>query len=469
MKSLVMKILFKYRLKKALFFLIFIVINSLDAVSQTYITWNTSVGTNGVTGTYPVAGSNGIVTATLVGAGDPLLFESPAPIDLNLIVTGNRTFSTSGPNNLPPAQNLVFNFTVPVVITRFNVADIDRSNGRWDDSYNFVGVAFNNTTSTNCISTVNGVTATGDFPPTGHNEEFATWRNSCNLINTFTINYLTTANLTTAYLAYSMEVCVPFDGINLGPFCINSVSTLPTTIACGITGTWSPATVNTSVIGTFNYTFTPNAGQAITCPITAPITIVDCCVPTLTSATTISTRVRRERSIWIKSEDVINFGSVVPGDGVVYHAGNFVELNPGFVTGSSACFAAYIEGCTGNYAYRPQATVNKKMQDIIGSIKQSAVKYKSQDFLKTHSGEPDISNSILVYPIPANNIVEISTRSVRFNQVSIVAIDGKKIFEKNFESSNRLQVDIGRYASGVYIVKIITENGQVFLRKLIKN
>ena len=48
----------------------------------------------------------------------------------------------------------------------------------------------------------------------------------------------------------------------IGPLCQNSTApTLPTTSTNAITGTWSPATINTATVGTTTYTFTPAAGQ----------------------------------------------------------------------------------------------------------------------------------------------------------------------------------------------------------------
>ena len=47
---------------------------------------------------------------------------------------------------------------------------------------------------------------------------------------------------------------------------------LPATSTNGITGTWSPATINTSAVGSANYTFTPNAGECAG-PVTVSITI----------------------------------------------------------------------------------------------------------------------------------------------------------------------------------------------------
>ena len=58
--------------------------------------------------------------------------------------------------------------------------------------------------------------------------------------------------------------------------CVGGVVNLPATVS-GLTGTWSPATVDTSVAGTFNFCFTPDAGQGCTVQaclsinVTAPI------------------------------------------------------------------------------------------------------------------------------------------------------------------------------------------------------
>ncbi|MCK9613553.1 MAG: hypothetical protein PHR81_11440, partial [Bacteroidales bacterium] len=48
----------------------------------------------------------------------------------------------------------------------------------------------------------------------------------------------------------------------LGPYCVGATpGVLPTTSTNGITGTWNPATINTTSQGTTQYTFTPDGGQ----------------------------------------------------------------------------------------------------------------------------------------------------------------------------------------------------------------
>ena len=63
-------------------------------------------------------------------------------------------------------------------------------------------------------------------------------------------------------------------------YCRNTtVPALPSTSKEGITGTWSPASINTSVLGTSTYTFTPTAGSCAN-PASLNITIVNTLSPT---------------------------------------------------------------------------------------------------------------------------------------------------------------------------------------------
>lgn len=73
---------------------------------------------------------------------------------------------------------------------------------------------------------------------------------------------------------------------DLGPFCINTVAVaLPLASIEGITGTWSPAIINTSSVGITDYLFTPDAGQGCADTYTMSIEIEVCCNITLTAST----------------------------------------------------------------------------------------------------------------------------------------------------------------------------------------
>ncbi len=77
--------------------------------------------------------------------------------------------------------------------------------------------------------------------------------------NTATMNVLINANVTPTFAT-------------LGPYCANATpGSFVNTSTNGITGTWSPLTINTSTPGSSTYTFTPTAGL---CATTAPMNIV---------------------------------------------------------------------------------------------------------------------------------------------------------------------------------------------------
>lgn len=65
-------------------------------------------------------------------------------------------------------------------------------------------------------------------------------------------------------------------------YCLNAIpQSLPTTSDNGVTGTWSPAIVNTSSAGTMNYTFTPT-GNPCADPVTIAIVVSDPLTPGFT-------------------------------------------------------------------------------------------------------------------------------------------------------------------------------------------
>jgi gliding motility-associated-like protein len=142
------------------------------------------------------------------------------------------------------------------------------------------------------------------LPITSNNGINGTW--SPATINTSTARtttYTFTPDAGQCAVAVTMDIVVTSQitpaFTQIGPLCLNSTApALPATSNNNITGTWSPATINTAASGT--YTFTPNAGQCAT-PVTldivvnalpAPkITVVDptCTTPTGTITITSST------------------------------------------------------------------------------------------------------------------------------------------------------------------------------------
>jgi gliding motility-associated-like protein len=71
------------------------------------------------------------------------------------------------------------------------------------------------------------------------------------------------ASVTSQNVTITNPITPTFSAI--GPFCINSTPTnLSNQSAESVTGTWNPAIINTSVLGSANYTFTPSTGFCAT-------------------------------------------------------------------------------------------------------------------------------------------------------------------------------------------------------------
>ncbi len=114
------------------------------------------------------------------------------------------------------------------------------------------------------------------LPTTSNNGITGTWNPviiSTNIAGTFTYTFTPTVGqcATTATLSVTIDSLITPLFAGIGPLCQNSVApVLPLTSSNGITGTWNPATINTTTTGTLTYTFTPTAGQ---CARTATMTI----------------------------------------------------------------------------------------------------------------------------------------------------------------------------------------------------
>src|SRR5438876_130775 len=115
------------------------------------------------------------------------------------------------------------------------------------------------------------------LPATSTNGINGTW--SPATINTTTVGtttYTFTATAGQCATTATMDIVITNQitpaFAQIGPLCQNSTApSLPLTSSNGINGTWSPATINTTVTGTITYTFTPSGGQ---CGTTATMDVV---------------------------------------------------------------------------------------------------------------------------------------------------------------------------------------------------
>ena len=181
-----------------------------------------ATSTNGISGTWNPALVNTATTGTTVYTFTPNAGQCGTPTTLSITITNQitPTFDPVGPlcqNSIPPGLPNISNNGIT---------------GSWSPA----------------ISTASIGTTVYTFTPDA---------GQCGTPTTLSI---TVSNAIT-----------PTFGV-IGPFCQNSVAPgLPNVSTNGITGTWNPATINTTTIGTTVYTFTPDAGQ---CGTLASISIV---------------------------------------------------------------------------------------------------------------------------------------------------------------------------------------------------
>lgn len=240
-------------------------------------------------------------------------------------------------------------------------------------------------------------------------------------------------------------------------------------------------TVNPSLFGanpTGDFEFQVNGTFNVNCPagtfvydisdssanIGPDVTFADCCQATLLLASpaddlsnlAVVTTKEKERSDWIKAANIVSVGDNVTGNGVVYHAANYVELNPGFEALTGSQFAAYPEGCTSNFVYRennevePETKETGREEDIVVNLIK-------------------IANGFAIIPNPSSSTIQIVMKDAEFNKINITSIDGKTVLNRNIELTDKTQLDVSGYANGVYIINITSEDGRIHTEKLIKN
>lgn len=271
------------------------------------------------------------------------------------------------------------------------------------------------------------------------------------VLNTMQLNILQNGNIVGTISAPST--------LTANTFCF---SVLPSLFGASASGDYEfqvNATFNVDCpAGTFVYDISDTSAS-----VGPDVTFNNCCQATLSLSSpsddmnnlSSAAVAKRERSDWIKATNLIQVGDNSLNNGVVYHSGNYVELNPGFEALSGSQFVAYIEGCSGNYLYKMAVSqVENKYEPIIEEEKINLIK---------------IGSGFKIVPNPSSSWIEVVMDEGQFRQLQITTIDGKLVQESNFEKTDKIQLDVSRFASGVYVINIVTEFGDIVSEKLMKN
>ena len=76
-------------------------------------------------------------------------------------------------------------------------------------------------------------------------------------------------------------------------------------------------------------------------------------------------------------------------------------------------------------------------------------------------------SGIEVFPNPTNRILNIKGEDMR--RIDLYNADGQLVYTKENNGSDLVQVDVTRFASGQYFVKVLLGDGRIATRKVIVN
>jgi hypothetical protein len=80
------------------------------------------------------------------------------------------------------------------------------------------------------------------------------------------------------------------------------------------------------------------------------------------------------------------------------------------------------------------------------------------------TNDSNLQNSALIYPNPTKNFINITTE-LNIQSISISELTGKQIYNTNTDTKN---IDISTLQNGIYLLKILTQNGTTKTEKIIK-
>jgi len=143
----------------------------------------------------------------------------------------------------------------------------------------------------------------------------------------------------------------------------------------------------------------------------------------------------------------------------VYHAGDEVLLVSDFDALNGSEFRAYIEACTGVFV--------KSTEDKVDYVKVE--KPRIIEYFK--EGKSDISIEIAPNPTAGIFNIELKDHTLNDFNVQIYSMSRGLMYNNQFEKENlrSFQIDISKFPSGVYIVKLVNlESKETFTGRVIK-
>jgi len=150
--------------------------------------------------------------------------------------------------------------------------------------------------------------------------------------------------------------------------------------------------------------------------------------------------------------------SVHNPDGAVY--GSLIESGNAVIVGA---FFKYDNIIKNGIARIAPTGLAMRMSNESTSISEN----ESQELNKYHQTQ---FSDIVLSPNPADNWLNISRESGQISKITITSIEGKTLIDKDLPAqTSNYNLNIENLPKGVFLVSILTSNGETLKRKLIKN
>ena len=250
--------------------------------------------TNGISGTWSPATINTVTAGTSTYTFTPAPGQCATTKTMNVTVSSGitPTFTTLGPYCVGAMPGALPGTSINGISGTWSPATINTATAG-TNTYTFTPTAGQCATPTTINVTVSAgitpdFTALGPYcegatpetlPNTSTNGISGTWSpatiNTATAgTNTYTFTPTAGQCATTTTMSVTVSAGITPDFTALGPYCVGATpGILPGTSTNGISGTWSPATINTNTAGTSTYTFTPEPTGQCTLPATMNVVI----------------------------------------------------------------------------------------------------------------------------------------------------------------------------------------------------
>ena len=309
------------------------------------------------------------------------------------------------------------------------------------------------------LTLASGTTYTTTINSDGINPLMASisWTDPAGIANTGT------ANLTTPALVNDLDIRITKANTTYTPYRLTSVASngkgdnrVDPFERIDVDNASGRYTLTVSHKGTLS-----SGNQQYSLIVTGILAEVDNCVNDLTITTPVLSNEtdNQQASNTLTATNVIHNGATAN-----YNAGVKIRLQPGFKATSGSSFRAFIEDCSNDASSLPQQNTREVVTYTTNITNQDKENLDTRNTLENVGFQ--------MYPNPVKEFlnIKINTAILTDGSVQIYSINGALVqthtLQKKDESD--LKIDVSQLKKGIYIVKIINNKKDVFVKKIIK-